>query len=243
MPFTFTHPAIILPLNYLPKKWFSLTGLIIGSLVPDFEYFLRMKIESIYSHTFWGIFYFDLPLGILLTFIFHNFVKTELFKNVPTELNRRFIKCEKLNWNKYFTENWIAIISSIIIGTISHIFWDSFTHESGYFAQNIKELTETTELFGREISNLKILQHASTFVGGLIIAYSIYKLPKTEIIENKINLKYWLSVFIIMLLTITLRIGIVENTKQIGNIIVSLITAGIIGIITTPIILKKKNGS
>ena len=243
MPFTFSHPAIILPLNCLPKKWFSLTGLIIGSLLPDFEYFIRMKIESIYSHTFWGIFYFNLPLGIALAFIFHNFVKTELFKNIPTALNQRFKKCEKLNWNKYFAENWIAVISSVIIGTISHIFWDSFTHESGYFAQNIKELTETTELFGREIRNLKILQHTSTFVGGLIIAYSIYKLPKTENIENKINLKYWMSVIIIMLVIITLRIEIGENTKQIGNIIVSLITAGMLGILTTPIILKNINGS
>ncbi|WP_262496247.1 DUF4184 family protein [Flavobacterium piscis] len=39
MPFTFSHPAIILPLKYLPKNWISLTGLIIGSLTPDFEYF------------------------------------------------------------------------------------------------------------------------------------------------------------------------------------------------------------
>ena len=81
MPFTFSHPAIILPLNYLSKKWFSITGLVIGSLSPDFEYFIRMKIESNYSHTFWGIFYFDLPLGIMLTFIFHNIVKNELFEN------------------------------------------------------------------------------------------------------------------------------------------------------------------
>ncbi len=52
MPFTFSHPAIILPLKYLPQNWFSLTGLIIGSLTRDFEYFIRMKVRSNYSHTF-----------------------------------------------------------------------------------------------------------------------------------------------------------------------------------------------
>lgn len=51
MPFTFSHPSIVLPLTYLPKKWISLTGIVIGSLTPDFEYFLRMKIQSTYSHT------------------------------------------------------------------------------------------------------------------------------------------------------------------------------------------------
>ena len=54
MPFTFSHPAIVLPLKYLPKKWFSFTGLIIGSMTPDFEYFLRMKVKSDYSHTLNG---------------------------------------------------------------------------------------------------------------------------------------------------------------------------------------------
>jgi hypothetical protein len=42
MPFTFAHPAIVLPLKHLPKRWYSLTGLIIGSMTPDFEYFIRM---------------------------------------------------------------------------------------------------------------------------------------------------------------------------------------------------------
>lgn len=27
MPFTFSHPAIVLPLTFLPRQWFSLTGL------------------------------------------------------------------------------------------------------------------------------------------------------------------------------------------------------------------------
>ena len=57
MPFTFSHPALILPLKYFPNKWFSLTGLVIGSLTPDFEYFLRMRIKSVYSHTLEGIFW------------------------------------------------------------------------------------------------------------------------------------------------------------------------------------------
>ena len=89
MPFTFSHPAIILPLTFLPKKWYSLTGLVIGSLTPDFEYFLRMKIQSNYSHSLSGIFWFDIPLSICLAFIFHNYVRNSLFDNLPTILKSR----------------------------------------------------------------------------------------------------------------------------------------------------------
>ncbi len=243
MPFTFSHPAIILPLNYLPKKWISLTGLVIGSLTPDFEYFLRMKIESNYSHTFWGIFWFDLPLAILLTFIYHNFVKTELFKNLPTELNQRLITAEKLNWNKYFVDNWKIVIASIIVGIVSHIFWDGFTHESGYFVNIFTELRNKVQIFGNEIKILKILQHSSTLIGGLVIAITIYNLPKIENKVHKINVKYWLIILSITFLIITVKILITENVTKIGNIIVSLISAGIIALILTPILIKKKNGS
>tara|TARA_R110000868_G_scaffold410947_2_gene701022 strand:+ start:45 stop:776 length:732 start_codon:yes stop_codon:yes gene_type:complete len=243
MPFTFSHPAIILPLNYLPKKWISLTGLVIGSLTPDFEYFLRMKIESNFSHKFWGIFWFDLPLGILLTFVFHNIVKTDLFKNLPKFLNERFMTKEELNWNKHFAENWKIIIFSIFIGTLSHIFWDSFTHESGFFVKLISELSNTIEIFGKEIKYLKVLQHFSTLIGGIVIAYSILKLPRFVAENTEIEMKYWIFVLIVAISIISLKIITGENSTKIGNLIVSIISAIMIGLIITPTILKKKNGS
>ncbi|MEN2414974.1 DUF4184 family protein [Flavobacterium mesophilum] len=102
MPFTFSHPAIILPFKYFPKSWFSMTGLVIGSLTPDFEYFMRMKVQSIYSHTLLGVFWFDLPLAIALTFIFHSIVCNSLFLNLPKAIRKRFYSFTGFNWNFYF---------------------------------------------------------------------------------------------------------------------------------------------
>lgn len=102
MPFTFSHPAIVLPLTYLPKKWFSLTGLIIGSITPDFEYFIRMKVQRDYSHTLSGLFWFNLPLGILLAFIFHGIVRNSLIENLPLFLKSRFSNFTRFNWLNFF---------------------------------------------------------------------------------------------------------------------------------------------
>ena len=143
MPFTFSHPAIVLQLNSFSKKWFSLTGLVIGSLTPDFEYFIRMRIKSTFSHTIDGVFWFDLPIGILLAFIFHNVVKNNLFKNLPLFFKSRFSRFEEFNWNTFFRNNWLNVIISIIIGALSHIFWDSFTHHDGYFVKTIPGLSES----------------------------------------------------------------------------------------------------
>ena len=238
MPFTFSHPAIILPLNYLPKKWISITGLIIGSITPDFEYFIRMKVESIYSHTILGVFWFDLPLAIILSFIFHNLVKDEFVKNLPNVICQRFLKIKSLNWNLYFNKNWKIIIISILIGILSHLFWDGFTHENGFFVNKILILSKTIEVFNNKIKIFKILQHLSTLIGVIIIVFAIYKLPKNENIENRISLIYWITVLSIILSVFVLKMVVNENYILIGNFIVCLISSSILAIILTPLLLK-----
>lgn len=243
MPFTFSHPALILPLTYLPKKWFSISGLVIGSLTPDFEYFIRMRIKSNYSHTIEGLFWFDLPLGILLAFIYHNMVRNNLFENLPFFLKSKFLNFSQFNWNEYFKKNWLVVIISILIGAASHIFWDSFTHDDGYFVKTIPRLSETVKLFAFEIPILKILQHSSTLVGAFVIAFAIYKLPIYKTEKVNINLKYWIVIFGLTLMIISLRLLNELELRQYGNVIVTTISALLISLIITPQLMKIKNNN
>lgn len=240
MPFTFSHPAIILPLTYLPKRWFSLTGLIIGSLMPDFEYFLRMKIKSDFSHTLEGVFLFDLPLGIVTAFIFHNIVRNNLFDNLPYILKSRVIVFKNFNWNIYFKKNWLVIIFSIIIGTFSHILWDSFTHDTGYFAQKFEVLIQSVELFNKKIPILKILQHLSTFIGAFVIAFSLYKLPTHTTDSKSINLNYWLTFLGFLLVFVFIFLIVSSKQYAIGNLIVSIISLSMLALILTSLMTKTK---
>ncbi len=239
MPFTFAHPAVILPLPFLNKRWFSLTGLIIGSMIPDFEYFIRMRIQSIYSHTLAGIFWFDLPLALLISFIFHNKVKNLLFQNSPYCLQSRLLIFTTFNWNNYFKQNWIVVIFSILIGTASHLLWDSFTHDSGYFVNQIATLQNSVYLFGIDIPILKIAQHLSTFLGGVIIFFAIFKLPKNVISRNPVNKNYWFVTFLFFVLILILRFSAGIGIKEYGNIIVSIISAALLSLILTPIFFAK----
>jgi len=239
MPFTFAHPAIVLPLNYLPKKWFSLTGLIIGSLTPDFEYFLRMSIKSHYSHTLGGLLWFDLPLGLLLAFIFHDIVRNSLFDNLPAFLKLRFATFKNFDWNSYFKSRWAVVAISILIGAVSHIFWDSFTHEHGYFVRAIPTLSNTVGLFGGQIPILKILQHLSTIIGGLIIAFAVYRLPVHKTDGKSVDLKYWVILaglaFIIIMIRFLCGLGI----RQYGNVIATGISATLISLVLTSVLIVK----
>lgn len=246
MPFTFSHPAIVLPLTSLPGKWFSLTGLVIGSLTLDFEYFIRMRIKSNYSHTIDGLFWFDLPLGLLLVFIFHNIVRDSLFENLPKTLKSRFSTFRQFDWNDHFKRNWFVVTISILIGAISHIFWDSFTHDHGYFVLNITALQKAVDLFGAQIPISKILQHSSTLIGGFAIALTVYKLPTHETEKENINLKYWIIVVGLTLTIIAVRLLGGLELKQFGNVIVTAISAGLISITLTPWLIRsgvKTNGT
>lgn len=240
MPFTFSHPAIVLPMTFLPRQWFSLTGLVIGSLTPDFEYFLRMRIQSNYSHTISGLFWFDLPLGLLLAFIFHTTVRDSLFDNLPTILRSRLLILKQFNWRDYFKKNWLVVTISILIGAASHIFWDGFTHDHGYFVQSIPSLINTVDLFGRQIPIFKILQHSSTLFGGLVIAFALFKLPPDKNVFGQFNLKYWSILTGLTLTIIALRLLSGLDYKLYGHVIVTSISAGLISLTLTPMLTRRK---
>jgi hypothetical protein len=241
MPFTFSHPAIVLPLACLPCKWFSLTGLVIGSMTPDFEYFIRMRIKSIYSHTWDGLFWFDLPLGLLLAFLFHNVVRDSLFNNLPSFFRSRFTTFQLFNWNEYFRRNWLIVMASILIGAASHILWDGFTHESGFFVKMMPSLSNNINVFEKQISVFKLCQHSSSLFGGILLAFAIYNLPITNLEKQKVNMKYWYFVFILSITIILTRLLLGLELHQIGNVIVTSISATLISLVLAPLMLSKLN--
>ena len=129
MPFTFSHPAIVLPLAKASRRWFSLTGLVVGSIAPDFEYFIRMKVSSIHSHTHPDLFWLNITVGIAIAFIFHRLARNRLIDNLPSFLAYIFSPFKTFDWLHYYQQHRLQVILSILIGAASHVAWDSFTHE------------------------------------------------------------------------------------------------------------------
>ncbi len=222
MPFTFSHPAIILPLDKIFKKKVSLTGLIIGSLTPDFEYFLRMKIQSEYSHTIWGNLWFNLPLGIILCFIFHCIVKKSLIDNSPLFIQKKLANLRKTNWRKYFSQNWVIVCFSLIIGGYSHILWDSFTHYDAFFTNYFSLDREI--FYG--IPWYKFLQHFSSLIGAVIVLLYFFNIKSDDEVQAKQpKISYWLKIFIVLSIVLIIRSLCGLQITEYGNVIVSGIAA------------------
>jgi Domain of unknown function (DUF4184) len=239
MPFTFSHPAIVLPAKFLPNRLFSMTGLLVGSTAPDFEYFIRMNVQSIYSHTVAGIFYFDLPVGLALCFIFHNIVRNEFIDHLPAFIRSRFLNLKSFNWNQIFKKTWFVVSLSIIVGAASHIFWDSFTHETGYFVSKIPFLRQQIQFARLQIPVYNIMQHLSSLVGFLIISIFVWEMPETKNDHLTRKPNYWIYVFGITAAVILAKLIIGFNFVNYGTVILTAISAFLIGITLTPFLLKK----
>jgi hypothetical protein len=172
MPFTFSHPALVLPL--INKRWklFSATGLVIGSIIPDFESFIRLNVNKPHSHTWLGMFWFDLPLAVITAFVFHNVVRDALILNLPDFIGGKFARYLGYDWNEAFKRNCIPILISMLIGIFSHLAWDSFTHLNlAYPGINAsKTLVFNTTLHA-------LLQDSSSVAGIIISAWYVVRLP------------------------------------------------------------------
>jgi len=233
MPFTFCHPAIILPLTKSKKS--STTALIIGSTAPDFEYFLRMDMVRSHSHDFWAIFYFNIPLTIVLYFIFQLIVKTPLINNSTSFFYSRFDRLKVKKIDLLSLKNLAIVTVSAGIGNFSHILWDSFTHKEGLFEGYLPILMNKVNLFNTEYFVFQTLQFWSSIIGGIYILYFIYKMPNQYVKLKSNFFQFWITALSISFIVIYLR-----NCQSTSQFIATSISAGFIGLILTSLFFQKK---
>lgn len=234
MPFTFSHPAIVLPLSRLPINRISSTGLVIGSMAPDFEYFINMRMQREHGHSWGGLFYYDLPVTIISAFLFHLLVRDKLINSLPELLRIRFSKYTGNNWLAWVKKYWYVLIYSSLIGIFSHIFWDAFTHEHGYFVRRIPFLQQQSRIFMADIPNYHLNQIFSSLFGGFFISLVIL-LPLNKKLNFHIlwpKLSYWTIVIIIQVAIIFVR-----GIESFGDFVATSISGFFIGMMLAPTLI------
>ena len=177
MPFTFSHPALVLPLTKINKKYISATALVAGSVSPDFEYFINMRLMQVHGHSFWGMFYYDLPIAIALCFLFHYTVRDALIKYSPFPVKDELKQYYGFNWKERFKTSWFVIAISALIGIGSHILWDDFTHANRFFVDLIPYLQRPVHFAGKTYLMCEIFWILSSLFGAAIVIICAYVPP------------------------------------------------------------------
>jgi len=230
MPFTPCHSVVVLP--FARSKYLSATGLVIGTMVPDFEYFFRMDVYGIYGHTILGIFYFDLPVAILLAFIFHLVVKKNLIDNLPGFLQSRFQEIRNSDFVGYVKKHKLDFVISIILGTATHIIWDGFTHRRGIFVQVLPGIYDgtTIDFRGMHLPLWYALQQISTIVGGAILVVYILMMKPAAGTYNRPRALYWILLTVIIAIITFIRMQRPIDNERMVMIVITIIASFCIGI-------------
>jgi len=239
MPFTLSHPALVLPFNYLPRKYVSMTGLIIGSMMPDFESFIWMKADKTHSHTWLGILWFSLPVGLLLCFVYHWVVKDMFISHLPRTLQLKFIKYKNLNWSKKFREGWLVVVLCIIAGAATHLFWDAFSHFDGFFINSFPSLKGNIQIGSTELETPYLIQYLNSLIGLAIIALVVWKRPEARGVRIRIVIsKFWVVTGAIAFGIYVLRMSFTDKYR-LDDAIITAMSASFIGLIITSVIFKQ----
>lgn len=199
MPFTFAHPAIVLPLRH--SRYFHFPALVAGSMAPDFEYFFRMQAFSTYSHTLLGIFVFDLPLVMALCLLFRHVVEAPLFTCLPRGVQMRLQKREAYQSKHPLWISGLIFVYSALLGIVSHLLWDSFTHQGAWAVTSFPLLLSLIEVGEVAFPVYKWLQHGSTLIGATAIALAVWRVkevstafPEGSEVSLSTKAWYWLSI-------------------------------------------------
>ena len=165
MPFTFlAHQAAVLPLKWARPRWFSGTALVIGSMAPDFEYFLRGEAWSSIGHTLPGQLVFCLPLTLVGVWLVHRVLARPLGERLPDLVPLHLRDYAGLDSTRLDASFWARATFSALVGSLSHVAWDGFTHGDGWAVLRLPALA--ADVGGVPLS--KLLQHGSTLVGATL---------------------------------------------------------------------------
>ena len=166
MPFTLSHAAAALPFR---RTRLVMSALVIGCFAPDFEYFIPFAHHGSFGHSLPGVFVLDLPLSLIVLWLFHRYAKEPLAACLPAsararlQLGPRTLSIDSLS-------RFALIVFSILVGIATHILWDSFTHSGNWISHHLRFLSVDVSLplFGPR-PWYGILQYVSSALGIVIL--------------------------------------------------------------------------
>ncbi len=182
MPMVLAHPVAVLPLRRALGRWAVLSALVVGSMAPDLAMFVPLGVSRVESHSLFGLLWFCLPVGAAAYLCFHALVAPLVVVAGPAALANR---CpERWRDGRLPARPAAAVAVSLVVGAVTHVVWDAFTHRHGFGVQALPVLT--TPLFtwgGYTVFVFKLLQHGST-LGGLVVLGVLWRRASRDAAMN-----------------------------------------------------------
>jgi len=192
MPFTVSHIVAALPLNKgigKYSKFTALSPLIIGSMTPDIAYLTPFLVhQRMDSHSLIGIYLFCIPMGLTIYFLYHLLMAPVMVSFLPRSIQNHLNP--DLFIGKLPKTPAHVLLISLVLGALTHVIWDFFTHQSG-IPQHIAWMdTPLINIDGYDIMPYRVLQHLSSILGLALLFYWLARWYKRKK-DIKSTTNYW----------------------------------------------------
>jgi len=240
MPFTFSHPAAVLPFCRLKKIPVPVTGLILGSLVPDFEFLFLLR-ESDYLGHFWpGIILINIPAATGISFIFHYLVRNALILHLPQFLQQRFSPLLSFNWGAYFKKHVAGFMIGVLVGVALHVGIDAFTHRDGAVARQFAFFQDKENITGYGLPVYFMLQLLTSLIGAFYIIWFVLQLKKEKSLHYKGRpFLYWLLVVVFTFAVLAIRFTALRQYNSSEDIIIAIVGSPLYALLAVSLIFYK----
>ena len=173
MPFTFSHPAAILPLKRFFSQPLGFPALLLASVSPDFGYYIHNFKMASQAHTIIGGIAICLPTTVLLLAIYPLLARP-IFFILPAPHRQYCTSCHSSGLVPKI-KDLPFLAAAILLGAWSHILWDGFTHQNGLFVRYLPFLQRELLFIGTEkLYFYQVLQQSSTLIGGVILLWAYW---------------------------------------------------------------------
>jgi hypothetical protein len=222
MPYTISHVAAVVPISRLLARMRILSAVVIGSMVPDFGYFIPIPMARFETHSLLALLTFCLPVGLLTYWIFQRLMKTPLMSVLPDQVYMRWrAYAAPAPWGSL--RQWLLAICGVLGGAFVHLAWDAFTHEDARGVRLlVPELADPMfQLHNHMVTGATLLQALSSLLGlMLVIAAVVYALRGSDhaMVEPRaltaVERRSWVVVFAIVLLGCCAGFFIVDHLSN-----------------------------
>jgi hypothetical protein len=169
MPFTVSHVAAVLPGYRALSRAHVFSAAVIGSMVPDFGLMLPVSPGRLQTHSLAGLFSFCLPVGLAVYWVTLSLIKPAVVEIVPDGAYAR-VHAADAAAPPLGLRGWLYATLAILLGAISHLIWDAFTHENAAGVRMFPVLNEyAPELDGHTLQLYRWLQYGSSVIGLMVV--------------------------------------------------------------------------
>jgi len=170
MPFTISHAAAVLPFARPLARWRLLSAAVIGSMVPDFGWFMPLHPARFETHSLDALLTFCLPVGLASYWLFQLLIRRPIMELLPPGAYARWHWSEAPADYKSVRQ-WIWAACGLLGGAITHLVWDAFTHEGGRGVRMLPFLEDpVTYIDGHALRGMQLVQDVNSLIGLIAVA-------------------------------------------------------------------------